>query len=176
MARPFVTILPIFIFVMSLVVAPAQSEKLPGEANNLQESHNDWQLNCADLENQVRCAISQTQVNQNRQRVLSLELTSVDGGNTLKGSLVLPFGLALGQGVIYNIDDGDFSNQQSIRTCLPFGCLVDLNFNQEKIAAFKAGSKLYILAKSDSGQPLSLTISLNGFTGAFKRLNELQSR
>lgn len=74
------------------------------------------------LERQIGAdgAVSQVQVNsQNRQRVLSVELTAREGGAAASGTLVMPFGLALDQGVVLSIDEGEPLPPLRFSTCLP---------------------------------------------------------
>lgn len=153
----------------------ALAQGLPGGATSLNETHGDWRVTCATQENVVRCAVSQVQVNnQNRQRVLSVELTAAEGGSSAEGTLVLPFGLALDQGVVLSIDEGEFQPPLRFSTCLPAGCLVPLTFNADAVTAMRAGTALNVKAAANgSGQEVNFSISLAGFTSALARAAEL---
>lgn len=156
-------------------VGTAAAQGLPGGASTLNETHGDWTVACATPEGNVRCAVSQVQINsQNRQRVLSVELTATEGGSAATGILVMPFGLALDQGVMLSIDEGEFLPPLHFSTCLPAGCLVPLTFNADAVTAIRAGTVLKVkAAANESGQEVSFSISLSGFTSALARAAEL---
>jgi len=171
--RPSLAAIATLVFSTSISVA--QETNLPGGATSLNETHGDWRVTCATQENVVRCAVSQIQVNnQNRQRVLSVELTAAEGGNSAEGTLVLPFGLALDRGVALSIDEGEPRPPLRFSTCFPAGCLVPLTFNADAVTAMRAGTALKVkAAANDSGQEVNFSISLSGFTSALARAAEL---
>ncbi len=155
----------------------AQETGLPGNASSLREGHGDWRVTCAAPEGVVRCAMTQTQVSENRQRVLSIELTTGDDAMAASGALVLPFGLDLASGVTYRLDEGNAGAAQPFRTCLPVGCVVDVAFNADTVASLRAGKQLNVIATADarggSGQEMIFSISLTGFSSAHDRVVEL---
>ncbi|HBZ43909.1 MAG TPA: invasion-like protein [Maritimibacter sp.] len=158
---------------LSTSMAFAQETGLPGNASSLREGHGDWQVACTAPEGTVRCAMTQTQVSENRQRVLSIELTTGDDAMAARGALVLPFGLDLASGVAYRLDEGSTGATQPFRTCLPVGCVVDVAFDTDTIASLRAGSQLDVIVTADGGQEMILTISLSGFSSAHDRVGEL---
>ena len=168
---------PSLIFAAALFLGggPALAQNLPGGASSLNETHGDWTVTCVTLDGTVRCAVSQIQINsENRQRVLSVELTANDGGNAAGGTFVLPFGLALDQGVALSIDEGEPMASLRFSTCLPAGCLVPLTFDQNAITAMRAGAALKAKAAANGGgQDVNFSISLSGFTSALARAAEL---
>ena len=83
---------------------------LPGGAGSLTETHGDWTVSCvirdAGGKPAKLCAISQEQQDsKTRQRILRVELQPK--GKQAEGMAILPFGLALGDGVKLQIDDGE---------------------------------------------------------------------
>lgn len=157
--------------IFSTSISVAQETNLPGGATSLNETHGDWRVTCATQGNVVRCAVSQVQINsQNRQRVLSVELTATEGGNAASGTLILPFGLALDHGAVLSIDEGEFLPPLRFSTCLPAGCLVPLAFNADAVTAMRVGKALKAKAAANgSGQEVNFSISLSGFTSALAR-------
>lgn len=158
------------------VVAPsgamvlAQATALPGGATSLREEHGDWIVTCGVPNGTVACSLSQQQTdNRSNQRVLAVELSGRDGGAAAIGSIVMPFGLALDQGLTIQVDDGQPS-LVSFGTCLPAGCLAPVTFQGEMLSALKVGTtlKLRVIA-FDSGAPVDFTVSLKGFTDALNR-------
>ena len=156
-------------------VCSSFAQGLPGGATSLNETHGDWTVACATPEDNVWCAVSQVQINsENRQRVLSVELTAMDGGNAASGTFVMPFGLALDQGVVLSIGEGEPLAALRFSTCFPSGCLVPFSFDASMISIMRASAALTIKAMADgSGQELTLPVSLHGFSSALARASEL---
>jgi len=149
--------------------ARAQTASLPGGATSLQETFQDWQVACAVRANGKRCALSQQQFGQNRQRLLAIELMPGDGASII-GTLVLPFGLLLEAGVTTQIDDKPAGKPLRFRTCLPAGCVVPLQFDGAAAAALRAGTTLkFIATPSERNEPMAFSISLKGFPAALSR-------
>jgi invasion protein IalB len=171
--KPGLAAIATHIFLISISLA--HGANLPGGATSLNETHGDWRVTCATQESIVRCAVSQVQVNnQNRQRVLTVELLATERGGSAEGTLVLPFGLALDRGVVLSIDEGEPRPPLRFSTCLPAGCLVPLTFNTDAVTAMRAGTTLKVKATAnDSGQEVNFSISLSGFTSALARAAEL---
>ncbi len=154
----------------------AQDAGLPGGATSLREGHGDWTVSC-NITTQNRapakaCSLSQEQADgQSRQRILAVEFRP--NGDVLQGTLVLPFGLALDQGVTLQIDDGTALAPLRFRTCLPGGCIVDLSLDSETQAALRKVSTLKVMVVADGGKETNLALSLKGFPSALDRTTAL---
>lgn len=147
--------------------APAAAA-LPGGATSLQETHGDWVVGCAVQGAAKRCGVTQEQTNQQtRQRVLAVELAPA--GDRIEGILLLPFGLALDQGVALQIDEHAPGPTLRFRTCLPAGCVVPVSFDARQAAALRAGTALKARVTPDGSQPTTLSISLKGLGSALDR-------
>lgn len=158
------------------ISAFAQDGGLPGGATSLREGHGDWTVSCnVTTQNGTAgkaCSLSQEQADgQSRQRVLAVEFRP--NGDVSEGTLVLPFGLALDQGITLQIDDGAALPPLRFRTCLPGGCIVDLNFDSEILAALRKGSTLKVKVVADGGKETNLALSLKGFPSALDRTTAL---
>lgn len=155
-------------------VAQAQTggATLPGGASSVNETYADWRVACAMQGTAKQCAMSQTQSQQNGQRVLAIELAA-PAGNIVTGTLVLPFGLALESGVTLQIDEKPAMAPMRFRTCIPAGCLVNLSFDAQTIVALRAGAVLKVKATADGGAATPFSISLQGFGAALDRLAAL---
>ncbi|WP_411033052.1 invasion associated locus B family protein [Shinella sp. BYT-45] len=160
---------------MLLCGGSAIAQGLPGGATSLNETHADWTLTCAAVQSTVRCTVSQAQVNgANRQRILAIELTPAEGGSAANGTLVLPFGLALDQGIVLSIDEDASLPPLRFSTCLPAGCLVPLAFDRDAVTSMRIGTALKVKATaSGNAQEVGFSISLSGFTAALARAAEL---
>lgn len=156
-------------------IAQAQTSgasTLPGGASSLNETYRDWRVTCAQQGATKQCAMSQTQTQQNGQRVLAIELRA-PRDNTVSGTLVMPFGLALDSGVIFQIDEKPAMTPVRYRTCIPAGCLVNVSFDAATSVALRAGSVLKLKATADDGAAAPFSISLQGFGTALDRVATL---
>jgi invasion protein IalB len=117
----------------------------------------------------VTCAVSQQLFDKKtNKRVLLIALSAEDQGG-VKGSLVMPFGLALDSGVTLQIDDGPLTKPIHFRTCLPGGCIIPLEWPAATVQALGAARSLKAAAVADDGQPAPFTISMKGFASALDR-------
>jgi len=174
----FITRLSAIAFALSAqsFTAFAQDATLPGGAASLRESYGDWTVACglqtADSKKHKVCALIQEQIAaKTRQRALALDLKPDAGG--VKGTLVLPFGLALEKGANFVIDDGKLGGTQRFRTCLPVGCLIDIAFDGATVTTLKSSKTLKVKVAAENGQEMVLSISLSGFAGAYDRVAAL---
>ncbi|WGG59396.1 invasion associated locus B family protein [Brucella intermedia] len=147
----------------------AAGSTLPGGASSLNETYKDWRVACQVANNTKRCVMSQQQAQQNGQRVLAIELNA-PSGNVVTGTLVLPFGLALDSGVTFQIDEKPAMPPIRFRTCVPGGCLVNVNFDAPTLVALRASAILKIKATADGGAAAPFSISLQGFGTALDRV------
>lgn len=151
---------------------------LPDGASTINESHGDWTVRCATAaagqpNPGVHCGISQTLMDKKtNKRVLLIGLSQQVGG-AVKGTLLMPFGLALKAGATLQIDDGPVTSPASFRTCLPAGCLINLDWPQTTVVALRNAKVLKVHASGDNGQAADFTVSLNGFGSAIDRVSAL---
>ncbi len=164
---PFALALP-----MLLLAVTARAGGLPGGATSLTETYDAWQLTCVDQDAAVTCAMTQAQIDSDSgQQLLAIEVRP-DGAGGLAGALVLPFGLALSQGITLGVEDQATTVALGFSTCLPAGCLVPLGFAADSLAALGNAGQLNITATiNDSGDPINLNISMQGFQGARARMD-----
>ncbi|MBZ9873195.1 invasion associated locus B family protein [Mesorhizobium sp. BR1-1-9] len=83
--------------------------RLPEGATSLRAAHDDWNVACSVLDangrNQKVCALSQELTDRkSHQRVLAIQMQPA--GTGVEETLVLPFGLALGNGATLQADEG----------------------------------------------------------------------
>ncbi|WP_249741148.1 invasion associated locus B family protein [Agrobacterium rubi] len=146
------------------------------QPSSLAENYGDWSVRCVTKNETRECAFSQTQLNTNSQRVLVAELRPQEDGS-LRGSLVLPFGLRLADGTTFAVDDLPPGKPAPFRTCLPVGCLVSLIFTEKVATSLRTGTTLKVIAKSsDTGEDVAFSVSLKGFDTALQRTTALGRR
>lgn len=154
----------------------AAKPQLPGGASALSETHGDWTVNCQVTGTNKVCSLSHQQFNkQSGQRLLAIELTTKTGQDAA-GTLALPFGLALANGVALEIDDKKLDGTLQFNTCQAVGCLVPVTFDADITPLLQNATTLKINAiAADTLQPISFTISLNGFGSALARTADLSA-
>jgi len=150
---------------------------LPGGATSLNEVHADWLVKCqvrtTGTDSATACSILQQQVDKGtNRRVLTLALTPGDDGG-IKGTLVMPFGLDLDKGVTLQIDAGPLTPPLHFQTCMPGGCLIQLDWPASTVKALRSATTLKAAGVAVGAQPAPFSISLNGFAGALDRAIEL---
>lgn len=160
---------------LACLAAPAIAQdapSLPNGATSLQETYEDWLVACGLTEAGKRCVLSQQQTQQNGQRVLAIELTP--GGESVAGSLVLPFGLSFAAGAGLQVDEKTDQAMLSFSTCLPIGCVVRVDFDRAMVEAMRTGNQLKINVRADgAAEPTAFGVSLKGFSAALERTRVL---
>ncbi len=166
------TFLAALLFAAGALGAPSavsqEAAVLPGGATSLQETHEDWQVSCQIANGAKQCAVLQQQYQQGGQRILAMEIQSrsQDG---IKGIAVLPFGLKLQEGVIFQIDDEAALPAAHFSTCLPAGCILPVEFDAAALKALRSGSTLRLKVISTDDKELNFSVSLKGFASALDR-------
>lgn len=147
---------------------------LPNGASSLNETYQDWAVICAANDKGRICVLSQQQRKKDtNQLVLAAEFNAVSS-HQVKGTLVLPFGLRLADGVVLQVDDQPAQKALGFTTCLPAGCIVEVDFDAATLKSLRSGVVLKLTAKAhDSGQNVLLSVSLKGFAAAQDRVAEL---
>lgn len=162
-----------------VAISPLHAQEAPKDGpapSSLAETYDDWSVACSTTDGSRRCVLSQRQVHQSGQRVLTLELEPV-GGAGAQGRLALPFGLYLDKGVSLGVDDATGSEPSPFRTCMPIGCIVALTFTEETIKLLRGGKVLKLVAfASDTEKEVSFSISLKGFGAALDRTIALMQK
>jgi invasion protein IalB len=148
---------------------PQKPSTLPGGASQLQETHGDWRVTCAQPGGTKVCTLSQQLADQNsRQMVLGIELKATLSDKA-EGTMVMPFGLALDKPITLQVDEGGPTMTRGFRTCVPVGCLVDIRLDVSILSALRKGTALIVKATADGGKEASFRLSLSGFGSALDR-------
>jgi invasion protein IalB len=157
--------------------APPPAEgvgQLPGGATSLRETHGDWTVACASNAQAKLCGVSQQQTDsRSGQRVMAIEV-GIPSNEGTRVTLVLPFGVLLEKGAVVQVDDAAASSPYAFKTCMPFGCIVEISLNREGIEAWRKGSVLKLKTVAVEGsRDVQFTVSLKGFPGAVDRATAL---
>jgi invasion protein IalB len=154
------------------IAQQAQSQQpqsqLPGGAQSITETYQDWQMVCGQPQGVKQCAVAQQQTDSKTgQRILGVELRPQ--GDKAEGILLLPFGLTLDKGVAIRVGEAEVASGLRFKTCLLAGCLVPLSFDAKTLAALRKAPTLTVNAVGDADQAVPFSISLKGFGPAFDR-------
>lgn len=147
---------------------------LPNGASSINETYGDWTVDCRIVDQQKQCALSQAQGNKETgQRRFAIELRPPRDGKT-EGTVLMPFGLNLDAGALLKLDDNDLGKGVRFSTCVPQGCLLPVSFPTVAIDAMRKGTKFVVASLNlSSNEPVTFTVSLNGFSAALTRTSEL---
>lgn len=145
----------------------------------VQETYRDWVVRCETplredgTSGEQVCEMAQELTQSDGgQLVLRVALQAMADG-TAALTLITPFGLRLSEGMAIEIATERVA-EIGFRTCLPQGCIATGVLDAAAIAPLEAGESAELIMTADAGNTLSLSVSLNGFSGAWTRLGVLR--
>ncbi len=146
------------------------AERQPGQTY-VKEVIGDWELQCAhNPEGEDPCQLYQLLKDGAGNPVAEISFLRLpDGGQAMAGATVIaPLETLLQQQLTLSIDNGT-ARRYSFRFCGQQGCIAQIGFSPDEVAAFKAGNvaKAVIVPARAPDQKVELPISLIGFTKAF---------
>jgi invasion protein IalB len=159
--------------------APAEGEAAatpatPGQQEVMEvirDTFGDWQVRCAPEGDE--CFIYQLALDNEKNPVAEVSILKLpeeaeaDAGVTV----VTPLGTLLPQGVVVQIDSGE-QRSYPFAWCSQVGCFARFGLARPSIDAMKRGNagKLTLHAVAAPEQPVTLALSLTGFTAAYDAL------
>ena len=162
---------------LALLSTPALAQdvaSLPGGASSLSEMHGSWSVNCLVGDKGKTCGFAQTAGNPQTGSALAAMELAAPAANKAEGMLLMAFGLRLDAGVQLGIDGQPLGAARPFLTCISSGCLVPMAFEDVELSALKVGQKLDLTGiKVEDGKPVTVSLSLSGFTAAYDRTVEL---
>lgn len=135
-----------------------------------------WALSCSSPNagsGPLECQMSQTILRQETGQILMVITIRKPQNGTMTMNLVLPHGLYLPTGVSYQVGTGG-KNTAVIYSSDQNGAYASVPLAPELLNALKAGSVLNIGLETVSRNPLTIPVSLTGFTSAVDRLANLK--
>ena len=144
--------------------APAQPEIAVTE-------HGDWEVGC--LAGTANCEMQQVAADPQGNPVLLVRVIKLPVGSDAPALVIFntPLGTLLPPGLGFQIDSGE-TTALPFEWCVQEGCVVRLGLRDPDIAALKRGRavKLTVISIADAQNPVSLDLSLSGFTAAYDSL------
>lgn len=131
----------------------------------------DWQVRCENppgLDKPI-CFIYQSLINDKDQPVLQMAVGYWPTNNKPVAIFTTPLGVALRGGVEVRIDGNDLALVPFER-CDSNGCIAGLPLTDEQVNRLKNGTKSQVKIHDAVGRPITLEISLSGFTAGFNAL------
>lgn len=163
-------------FLLSCVffVASCAQNTVTSTASALEKGQRfkDWTVGCEKLpdNNQERCFIFQTVVKKDDESpILQMAVGYMPGIKEPTAILTVPLGVTLPEGIRIKVDENERVMRIPYERCIPRGCIAGLKVNDEVLSMFKKGVQAKILI-FNGDEPVTLPISLKGFTAGFQAL------
>lgn len=153
---------------------PAQPK--PAESNAKPADANPWSVNCSSgsATTELQCQVSQNLTEaKTGQRVLTVTVRRDNGNGSLAMLLALPHGLFLPSGASFQIDQGQ-KTTIAIQTSDQNGAYAATPLSADLIKAMKSGTNLNIGMESVTRKPVTIPVSLAGFTAAVAKLESIK--
>jgi invasion protein IalB len=130
-----------------------------------------WEVRCTP--DQKNCFMYQLASDAQNNPVAEVSLLKLpENGDAVAGvTMVTPLGTQLTTGIALQIDNGE-GRQYPFNWCSQVGCFARFGLTQQTINAMKRGKsgKITLASVAAPETPLSLTLSLTGFTAAYDSL------
>ncbi|RWA99066.1 MAG: invasion associated locus B family protein [Mesorhizobium sp.] len=153
---------------------PAQPK--PAESNAKPADANPWAVNCSSgsATTELQCQVSQNLTEaKTGQRVLTVTVRRDNGNGSLAMLLALPHGLFLPSGASFQIDQGQ-KTTIAIQTSDQNGAYAATPLSADLIKAMNSGTNLNIGMESVTRKPVTIPVSLAGFTAAVAKLESIK--
>jgi invasion protein IalB len=161
----------------ALLTLPALAAKEEAKKPT-EKAFQDWTLVCQkpegadkDLCVMVQQLVRKEQEGEAQQRVMLVEVGYAPKGNQAIMIFTLPLGIALPQGLSFQVDEGE-ARRFPVEICLRDGCRGALALADENVASLKGGTQGKLTFHDPARNPVTLPVSLKGFTAGFKALQD----
>lgn len=171
--RAVLSVAAALVTLMGPAVALAQQAEEPvigGDAAAPAQGTGDaWASRCVSGTRQgpLECTLSQRAVTKQGQLVGSVTIQLPAGAAPVM-IVSVPLGIFLGAGITYAIDANP-PKALELQTCDRTACYAETGLPAELITAMQGGQKLNITFQNMQKQPVTLPMSLIGFTAAFDK-------
>ena len=152
--------------------APVDNSPARPEAMEIvKETFGDWQVRCAPDGNE--CFMYQLAVDEAKSPVAEVSILKLpDGAEAAAGvTVVTPLGTLLTSGVVLQVNSGE-KRQYPFAWCSQVGCFARFGLAKPTIDSMKRGKagSLTLISVGRPQAPVTLAVSLSGFTAAFDSL------
>jgi invasion protein IalB len=150
--------------------AEAPAESIAAAASKVtRQVFGDWVVACVPQKSEHRsCIMLQTLASQKLKKPVSVFTIGKDRTGKLKGSLRLPVGVSLAEGIVVDIGkQAPFTVPYS--ACHPIGCFAPFDLTAPLVGDLKSAKRIEVVAHSVSQQALKFDFSTRGFPAAYER-------
>ena len=153
----------------------AQEQKAkqpPPQKPQITASRTEWNVTCQSAPNDkgLNCRMSRAVVLKEKRKLLLRVTVSLPAETKKPVMLIqLPHGLYLPAGAKLGIDDKK-TKQLVLQTCDQKGCYAASPIPDEQLAAMKKGQRLKVIFQNLQKKPITVAMSLDGFTKAYKQM------
>ncbi len=150
-----------------------------GELVPHQEIYDDWIVVCNRPAGEaLDCTMFQPILNALGTPAARINIWPITNSNLFAAAaaIVTPLGTNLEIGIEMAVDDNT-PRRYTFKYCVPDGCLARIGILKTEINAMKTGStwKMVLFEFDNTTAPIEFDLSLNGFTAAYARLEDIQS-
>lgn len=151
----------------------SRADAQPGQAYQL-GSYGDWEVRCLRLESAEGdpCEMHQLLRGPEGNATAEINLFLLDRDDVPAGAtIVTPLETLLPRGLRVSID-GDEAKTYPFQLCNRQGCVAQIGFTPDELAAMRAGTRAEVVIHPAAAPdtPVPLTVSLSGFTAAQEAL------
>lgn len=137
----------------------------------VRDTFGDWQIRCAPDGNE--CFMYQLALDAQRNPVAEVSILKLPAeAEAAAGvTVVTPLGTLLPSGVVLQVDSGE-RRQYPFAWCSQVGCFSRFGLDEPGVAGMKRGNvgKITLVSVGQPDQPVTLDLSLTGFTAAYDAL------
>ena len=139
--------------------------------------HDDWSIKCikAPENSPDPCQLYQQLYDENSNPVAEIHIFNLDQKSAafMGGSLMTPLETLLTSGLVFSIDEG-VRKVYEFSFCTLSGCIARIGFTEDEIKSLKKGkfAHAYLVSARNPDFEVKATLSLKGFTAAYKALND----
>jgi len=153
-------------YVATKAEAPVQAAKPSAETTR--EVVGDWVVACSPPKTGHKtCVMTQTLASKKLKKPVSVLLIGKDRTGKLKGSLRMPVGVSLQEGVVIRIEHQD-PFTVPFAACHRIGCFAPFDLNEPLVVKLKTATNITVVAHSVSQQALRFSFSTRGFSNAYE--------
>ena len=152
--------------------APGNGDPAAPEVTEfVSDTFGDWQVRCFTQTDE--CFMYQLALDANKNPVAEVSLLKLpEGGEAAAGmTVVSPLGTLLTSGVVVQVDTNE-ARQYPFNWCSQAGCFSRFGLTAQSVASMKRGKagKMTLISVAAPQNPISLNLSLTGFTDAYDSL------
>ncbi|MGU3575475.1 invasion associated locus B family protein [Brucellaceae bacterium C25G] len=140
------------------------------DADAIIEKYGNWTFDCRRYAEKPRCSI-----NQKLESQLGIEILHSNETHSNKALILLPFGLAVSEGIALIVDNKPSDQRIPFSTCAEEGCIISMVLEDKSMEQILAATQLKIISfDAVSLKRKEFFVPLDGIARAFLRLKNFQ--